>query len=107
MDGNGKVFSARNTSAMFGGTGMREDRREERGGTGMTDMKERVTAELAKIEGEEQVRILYACESGRRGAGYRAENLGYQRLFGGRNRLLRGSCTRYADSRREAGPAAG
>lgn len=47
----------------------------------MTDMKQRITAELAKIEAEEQVRILYACESGSRAWGFPSKDSDYDVRF--------------------------
>jgi hypothetical protein len=36
----------------------------------LLSIDERVTAELTRIEAEEQVRVLYACESGSRAWGF-------------------------------------
>lgn len=47
----------------------------------MTDMRKRITDELAKIEAEEQVRILYACESGSRAWGFPSKDSDYDVRF--------------------------
>lgn len=47
----------------------------------MTDIKARITAELAKIEKEEQVRILFACESGSRAWGFPSKDSDYDVRF--------------------------
>lgn len=45
------------------------------------EMKARITAELARIEAEEQVRILYACESGSRAWGFPSRDSDYDVRF--------------------------
>lgn len=45
------------------------------------EMKARITTELARIEAEEQVRILYACESGSRAWGFPSRDSDYDVRF--------------------------
>lgn len=45
------------------------------------EMKARITAELTRIEAEEQVRILYACESGSRAWGFPSRDSDYDVRF--------------------------
>lgn len=47
----------------------------------MMDMRQRIVRELSRIEQEEQVRILYACESGSRAWGFPSQNSDYDVRF--------------------------